>query len=676
MKLLLLVSTLALPALIFGRGLGHFETIQLKRDHLPSRLVKRGDTTIPLLPNAFARTITMEVSVGSNSNSTMGTTGAQSIRVIVDTGSSELWFPISNTQGCTEHPTLCELFGTYQSSLSATFRFKNDFFQISYLDGTSSSGIYFTDRFSLGGFTLANQTMGEANDTTILPGIIGFGYPPPDTPDNQARGLVYPRFLQQLVSQGSINAAAFSININNIDASQGTLLIGAIDTTQYVGPLHAVPIQKSSDGTFDSYNVLLSAFVIADQNGNEQVFNANNALGHIDSGSEDGELPLDVFTALVAVTNAVPHPDLGLYLVDCSLQSCKNLKILISFGSLTNFTVEAANMISPAFDSSGNRIMNPDGSQACTIPFSQPSDPGGPLFIGQGLLRPAYIVFDQSNNQIAFSQSIIAQTSHAKRQNSGIIVIPSGGVLTIPGGVAIYDPSAQDGSAVIPTVAPTASVTVLPLSSTASAVTSAQTSVATSTSRSTDSSGQIFNVLYSNTIIINDPILQPVVVTGANGQLTTTYSSLPQIQTIGSTVVRTEPCHCQAVATPANGIVINALNGQGAQPQAAAQAQATAGASANSNNSGQGSSSAAASSGSSNSLASSSGNGAAQANAGTGSVAAAVANSNSIANANVNTNSNVKSNTTASTIFKGEGKRASLSNYVGPVVFVSLGLLL
>lgn len=106
---------------------------------------------------------------------------------------------------------------TVDSSSSSTFVVvEQDGFNISYVDGTGSSGDYFQDNFEIGGTTLNSFEMGIATDTTIGTGIMGIGYSNSEANVDTGNGTVYANLPLALVDSGAINSAAYSLWLNDL----------------------------------------------------------------------------------------------------------------------------------------------------------------------------------------------------------------------------------------------------------------------------------------------------------------------------------------------------------------------------------------------------------------------------------------------------------------------------
>jgi len=180
-------------------------------------------------------------------NVTIGTP-AQPISLQIDTGSSDIWMSSSTAQNCTgaAGKVLCAG-GTFNSGASSTYKVIDNTFNISYVDGTFSLGDYISDTIRIGGVTVPNQQMGLAFRTSIGTGIMGIGYPIREaTCKTYPCPTQYSTLVQNMVINKQINSAAYSLWLDDLQASTGSILFGGVDTTKYIGSLVTLPIQREA----------------------------------------------------------------------------------------------------------------------------------------------------------------------------------------------------------------------------------------------------------------------------------------------------------------------------------------------------------------------------------------------------------------------------------------------
>jgi hypothetical protein len=163
---------------------------------------------------------------------------------------------------------------------SSTFQLiATDLFNITYGDGTSDAGDYFTDVVKLGKVTIdaGALTMGLATYTTDGPqvandghGLLGVGYGIGESIVQVAGARAEtPAIYDILVKLGVINRAAYSLYLNDDKSGKGEVLFGAIDTTKYSGDLVSLPVQPMWDGVtnYTEFLVALTAISVTDDSG-------------------------------------------------------------------------------------------------------------------------------------------------------------------------------------------------------------------------------------------------------------------------------------------------------------------------------------------------------------------------------------------------------------------------
>jgi hypothetical protein len=103
------------------------------------------------------------------------------------------------------------------ATASSTFKdIAQDTFKIKYGDGTSSTGDYFTDQFTIGGSTVNSLVMGLATSTDNPYGLIGVGLPSNEAIVNTNPEDEYINLPLALVNQSLITSAAYSLWLNDL----------------------------------------------------------------------------------------------------------------------------------------------------------------------------------------------------------------------------------------------------------------------------------------------------------------------------------------------------------------------------------------------------------------------------------------------------------------------------
>jgi hypothetical protein len=317
-------------------------------------------------------------------------TPVQKFRLQLDTGSSDLWVNEASSKLCSSKGRPCSISGTYYANDSSTYQYINSKFNITYVDGTGSRGDYVTDSVQIGGVTLEDQQFGVGYVTTSQEGIMGIGYPINEVAAQYAGGKPYPNVPQNLVNHGLINTNAYSLWLNDLDASTGSILFGGVNTEKYVGSLQTLPIIKEQ-GVAAEFIIALTSI---GTNGNTTSIASNLATpALLDSGSSLMYLPNDITQSIYDSVDASYDKSQGAAFVDCALAS--------SPGTL-DFTFSG-----PTIQVPWNELVIVAGTErgrpVCILGIG-PAGASTPV-LGDTFLRSAYVVYDMERDQISLAQT-------------------------------------------------------------------------------------------------------------------------------------------------------------------------------------------------------------------------------------------------------------------------------
>jgi hypothetical protein len=207
-------------------------------------------------------------------NITIGTP-PQELAVLLDTGSSDLWvISAVDTWDCAG-PIGCD-FGVYDQNESSTYALlASNGFSIAYGDDTQISGDFITDDVGFGReVVVKNQQMGLANLTYgSIVGVMGVGLDVNEANATFNGGPVYSTIIDELQSQGFINAKAYSLWLDDLESNTGSILFGGVDRSKYLGELIALPIQPDVySGNLTSFTVSLTGISLVETSTNETIY--------------------------------------------------------------------------------------------------------------------------------------------------------------------------------------------------------------------------------------------------------------------------------------------------------------------------------------------------------------------------------------------------------------------
>jgi hypothetical protein len=334
-------------------------------------------------------------------NATLGTP-TQSLRLHLDTGSSDLWVNTPTSSLCKAKTSPCAFAGTYSANKSSTYAYIASDFNISYVDGSGASGDYVSDTFTIGGTTLAKLQFGIGYTSSSQEGILGIGYQINEVQVGRAGKSAYNNLPAQMVADGLIQSNAYSLWLNDLDASTGSILFGGVDTAQYHGSLESLPIQKE-DGYYAEFLITLTEVMFG-----TTVIAQNQALAVLlDSGSSLTYLPDAMTEAIYEQVNAQYDSSEGAAYVPCSLAS--NSSALNFTFSTPTISVSMSELVIEVSSSNGRQLTFSDGTPACLFGIAPAGSSTSVL--GDTFIRSAYLVYDLDSNEISIAQTNFNSTS-------------------------------------------------------------------------------------------------------------------------------------------------------------------------------------------------------------------------------------------------------------------------
>ena len=205
-------------------------------------------------------------------------------------------------------------------------------------------------------------------------------------------------------SQGLISSRTYSLWLDDLEDSTGTVLFGGYDTAKYVGDLTLLDIQPDEQtGEIDSMTVAWTSLALTDDSGSTLITPDDFPLPAVlDSGTTLTVIPSDLFEQLSDYFGAVPDESYG-NLVDCGIGGA-NGSLDFEFGGGPIISVPFVELAVPAFDDDGNPLQFDDGTPACQFGVDQSPD-GISILLGDTFLRSAYVVYDLDAQQIGIAQT-------------------------------------------------------------------------------------------------------------------------------------------------------------------------------------------------------------------------------------------------------------------------------
>lgn len=169
----------------------------------------------------------------------------QSVKIAIDTGSSELWVNPNCRIVPYDEEAECLASGTYnpKNSTSADF-YKNKDYPFEYEEGNVYVK-YYHDNITLPDqdINLTDVQFGVADESHYLGhGILGLSFG--KAKDN----MEYNSFVEELVEQGKIDTHTVGVALGAKDADGAMLSFGAVDTKKFAGDLHTAQVLDPQHG--------------------------------------------------------------------------------------------------------------------------------------------------------------------------------------------------------------------------------------------------------------------------------------------------------------------------------------------------------------------------------------------------------------------------------------------
>ncbi|CAO1623794.1 unnamed protein product [Parajaminaea phylloscopi] len=300
-------------------------------------------------------------------------TPPQNFKVVLDTGSSNLWVP---STGCSS--IACFLHAKYDNTASSTYKKNGTEFKIQYGSG-AMEGFVSQDILRIGDLEIKHQDFAEATSEPGLAfafgkfdGILGLAL------DRISVNGVVPPFYQML-DQKLLDEPVFTFKLGSSEEDGGEAIFGAIDDSQFEGKLTWAPLKRPA-----YWEVDLNSLALGDD---ELEFDSAGAA--IDTGTSLIAMPTDTAEILNKAIGAKKGWQ-GQYSVDCEKLS--------SLPDLT-FTFDGKKYpLSPS-----DYILQVQGS--CISSFTGLDIPGPyPLFIvGDVFLRRYFTAYHLGKEAVGFA---------------------------------------------------------------------------------------------------------------------------------------------------------------------------------------------------------------------------------------------------------------------------------
>ncbi|KAE8374686.1 aspartic peptidase domain-containing protein [Aspergillus bertholletiae] len=327
-------------------------------------------------------------------NLTLGTP-AQKFAVALDTGSSDLWVNVANSSYCSSHIDPCKPYGVYDPDASSTYKGLDIDFNATYGDGSNAYGHYATDTLGLGDVKVDALQFGVAESTTLTQGIVGVAYSSL-TYEAAYDNKKYPNLPQALVDSGVIKSPAYSLWLNDPQASRGSILFGGVNKAKYEGELQTIPIVRTR-GVYSYLAVTLTGVSVKHGTNSDDYSTRLPIVVLLDSGTTLSYLPSSLAEEIYKKVGATFLEEDGLAYIDCE-KTIADYTVIFDFSG-ASITVKMSELI---LEASSEHF--PSGS--CVFGIVPSGDRQDAMYIlGDTFLRSAYVVFDLGNNEVSLANT-------------------------------------------------------------------------------------------------------------------------------------------------------------------------------------------------------------------------------------------------------------------------------
>ncbi|KAI8388985.1 related to Aspartic proteinase 3 [Nakaseomyces glabratus] len=333
-----------------------------------------------------------------------------------DSGDAEQFYPTAASEIPAAAKTLdCQSLSLFDLEKSSSFKSNSTPFFTSYGDNSYASGLWGTDDVRLGNLSIADVFFAVANFSNSSTGVLGVGLPalesynpalsdnfnvsdylPANSSDADIDNIskpTYANFPQILKQKNVIEKVAYSLFLNDTNATNGQILFGAVDHSKYTGSLSTLPLVNSLyvEGINDTtqLEITLDGMGLKNSQGQFTIYN-QKMPALLDSGTTVSYLPIDLHSLVAKQLKGTVDPQTGfIKLKNCPAKN-DNTQLVFNFGGA---------FISIKY----NEFIEKSDDDNCYVTFMPQAEPG--ILLGDNFLRNAYIVYDLEDMEISIAQA-------------------------------------------------------------------------------------------------------------------------------------------------------------------------------------------------------------------------------------------------------------------------------
>lgn len=343
----------------------------------------------------------------------------QQFALSLDTGSSDMWVPSPNNNECLS-PLFTSKGGScgqtkniFNRMISSTFSLINEYFFISYGDSTSAYGLWGKDTLNFNGLTLADYTFGVASGTTSTTNVFGIGLKGLQASNDvipghpEAPTFTYSNLPYRLAEEGYINTPSYSLYLDSLEATSGTIIFGGVDASKIQGPITLHPLINFHP---ENHPDPVSFFITLDSvdlvGGVPLNVLEVTSAALLDSGATLTFLPPSAYATLADRFQVQQDAKTGYRVASCSSGSVGEYLEYSFQGS--KIRVPISSLLDPIKKQDGSAVISSDGIPMCRFlvaPNANDETGTSNIILGDSFLRSAYVVYDLENFQLGLAQA-------------------------------------------------------------------------------------------------------------------------------------------------------------------------------------------------------------------------------------------------------------------------------
>lgn len=301
----------------------------------------------------------------------------QAMQALLDTGSSDLWV---NTPESGLSPS-------FNPDKSDSFKKNNTAFDIRYGSG-SASGEWANDVVSISKTDVKGQSIGVVGQPEAGQAIFGIGLIENESID----GNSYLNFPANMKSQGHIQYNAYSLYLDNLQASTGRVLFGGVDSGKYKGTLYTMPLIDEAAFYVANTDITVGGETMIDE----------PVPTLLDSGTTFTYLPRKIAERIAGKLGATYHSGTGLYFLDEKNDNQPDF----------TFDFLGAKINVPSYEMVIDSYQIIDGNPPKKYVLGVVPTDEAPYILGDTFLRSAYVLYDLEKKEIAIAQASYSSSSN------------------------------------------------------------------------------------------------------------------------------------------------------------------------------------------------------------------------------------------------------------------------